>query len=132
MEAYAARIRAEADADAQALRAQAAGELAGAVERATVEARASVQAEDEQRRQLSGELEQLAARRDAAREELRKIAGALSDAVGADEAPVPKAPDDGAAQARLGAGRRAAASARGLNDSGRRGGHGRSSRSGAP
>jgi len=98
MEAYAARIRAEADADAQALRAQAAGELAGAVERATVEARASVQAEDEQRSQLSGELEQLAARRDAAREELRKIAGVLSDAVGVDEAVPAQAPADDAAK----------------------------------
>jgi DivIVA domain-containing protein len=80
--AYVDRVRAEADADAQALRGQAASELAEATERSQVEAR---QAEEQQRRQLSSELAELAARRDAAREELRKIAGLLSDAVASPE-----------------------------------------------
>jgi DivIVA domain-containing protein len=84
-DAYSKRVRAEADADAQAVRAQAASELAETVERAKADAVASVQAEDEERRKLNDELEELAARRDAAREELRKIAGVLADAAGADQ-----------------------------------------------
>jgi DivIVA domain-containing protein len=86
-DAYAERVRTEADTDAQALRSQAAAELAEASERAQVEARASVQAEDQERSRLSDELAELAARRDAAREELRKIAGVLADAVGAEPGP---------------------------------------------
>lgn len=86
-DAYAERVRAEADADAQALRSQAASELSEAVERAKQEARATVEAEGEQRGNLEGELADLEARRDAAREELRRIAGLLSSAVGAEASP---------------------------------------------
>ncbi len=90
-DAYAERVRAEAEADAKALRSQAASELAEAVDRAEVAARASVEADDEQRAQLSAELVELTARRDAARDELRKIAGVLASAVGAAEVDEPEA-----------------------------------------
>lgn len=90
-DAYAERMRAEAEADAKALRSQAASELAEAVDRAEVAARASVEADGEQRAQLSTELGELTARRDAARDELRKIAGVLASAVGAPEVDEPEA-----------------------------------------